>query len=175
MTVADAVATSAGAVFSPDLAYRYLLWRRVRQVEPREAALLFVMLNPSTADGEQDDPTIRRCLGYARTLGYGWLEVVNLFAWRATDPRDLARAELDHDVIGPDNDAHILAAARRADHVICAWGVGRERWYRGRQVTALLRGIGADLHALAVNARSEPRHPLMLKASLTPSPWPGLR
>lgn len=163
---------SAGAILSPDGRYRYLLWRRADWESA--TTVLFVMLNPSTADGEHDDPTIRRCLGYARAWGYGWLEVCNLFAWRATDPRALLReaaADADLDLIGPDNDAYLELAARRARVIVCAWGVGRQRWYRARQVAALLRRAHPELHALRVNAAGQPCHPLYLPASLAPTPW----
>ena len=77
-----------GAVISDCKRYRYRLWRIWNGSQSR---LVFVMLNPSTADGEQDDPTIRKCVGFAERLGYGGIEVVNLFAWRATDPRRATR------------------------------------------------------------------------------------
>ena len=94
------IATRKQAVLSDCGTYRYRLWRKWGCGSP----LLFVMLNPSTADAEVDDATIRRCLGFADAHGFGELEVVNLYAYRATDPADLKRAGYP---VGPDNDAHI--------------------------------------------------------------------
>src|SRR5581483_9586135 len=79
----------------------------------------FIMLNPSTADAETDDPTIRRCLGFAKAWGYGTLVVTNLFAYRATDPAELAKAG---DPVGPDNDTRLWSEAQLSDLVVCAWG-----------------------------------------------------
>src|ERR1700731_2978902 len=95
---------------------RYLLRRTWDHDKPRA---LFVMLNPSTADAEVDDPTIRSCMRLAKQMGHGSFEVVNLFAWRATDPRELHTAS---DPVGPENDRVIEAAVNRCDIVICAWG-----------------------------------------------------
>jgi hypothetical protein len=94
----------SGATFDPTGAYRYALWRVWDGNRP---PLVFVMLNPSIADAERDDPTIRRCLGFACAWGYGALTVVNLFALRATCPHTLRRAA---DPVGPDNDEHLRAA-----------------------------------------------------------------
>src|SRR5881396_744410 len=111
-----------GATFSRDRRYRYRLWRRW---DRSRAVVAFVMLNPSTADAMHDDPTIRRCIGFARNWGFGGVDVVNLFALRATDPRALRRA---HDPVGPANDRHIASAGSRASLVILAWGAqGRLR------------------------------------------------
>lgn len=138
--------------------YRYLLWRRWADA----ATVLFVMLNPSTADARRDDPTIRRCSGFARAWGFGGVEVVNLFAWRATDPRELRRAA---DPVGPENDRVIAAAAARNHAVIAAWGNHGALGERDRQVAALLarfrpRCLGAP------TARGAPRHPLYVRAAV---------
>lgn len=136
--------------------YRYLLWRRWADA----ASLLFIMLNPSTADAQRDDPTLRRCLGFAHAWGFGAVEVVNLFAWRATDPRELRRAA---DPIGPDNDREILAAAARNQAIVAAWGVHGALRERDRQVRGLLAGV--RMHCLARAGNGAPRHPLYVRAT----------
>ncbi|HEX2136504.1 MAG TPA: DUF1643 domain-containing protein [Microvirga sp.] len=103
------------ALFSPCGAYRYRLARRWAE----GPMVAFIMLNPSTADGSIDDPTIRRCIGYAQTWGYGALAVGNLYALRATEPAELRRAR---DPTGPDNDRHLEGMTRAAARVVCAWG-----------------------------------------------------
>ncbi|MEC9374624.1 MAG: DUF1643 domain-containing protein, partial [Planctomycetota bacterium] len=107
------------ALFDPTGRYRYRLTRRFPDAPADGPAACFVMLNPSTADAERDDPTIRRCIGFARGWGCATLDVVNLFAFRATRPADLRAAE---DPVGPCNQRHVRAAIRRADMVIFAWG-----------------------------------------------------
>jgi hypothetical protein len=107
----------SGATLSADEKYRYRLSRVWAPEKPR---LLWVMLNPSTADAEKDDATIRKCLGFARRWGYGSIEVVNLFALRATEPRELRAKGIDP--IGPENDHHIRAALAEAQQVVLAWG-----------------------------------------------------
>lgn len=146
--------------------YRYRLDRAWDASLP---VATFIMLNPSTADGETDDPTIRRCLGYARAWGCGALAVVNLYAFRATDPRDLMTAD---DPVGPDNDRYLTAAAKSATMsdgiVIAAWGTHATP-QRIAQVLAL---PGMDqLTALTVTKAGHPGHPLYLKADLRPQPW----
>jgi len=111
----------ATAVFDPTRTFRYRLSRTWDREGP---VVAFVMLNPSTADAEVLDPTVRRCVGFARAWEFGSLEVVNLFAFRATDPRDLLLAAAP---VGPDNDQAIVDAASAADRVVAAWGT-RGRW-----------------------------------------------
>jgi hypothetical protein len=154
---------ASGAIF--DGPYRYLLWRRWDDA----ATLLFVMLNPSMADARRDDPTIRRCLGFARAWGFGGVEVVNLFAWRATAPRDLLRAR---DPIGPDNDRVIAAAAGRAQAVIAAWGNHGEHRDRDRQVAELLASAAAAApRCLGATGRGAPRHPLYVRSTVRCAAW----
>jgi len=104
----------AGALLDEDGLYRWRLWRLWDASRPR---LLWVLLNPSTADARDDDPTLRRCVGYAVRWGYGAVDLVNLFALRSTDPRALRSAA---DPIGYANDAHIAVAVQAADLVLCA-------------------------------------------------------
>lgn len=144
--------------------YRYRLWRHWR----RDAgAVLFVMLNPSTADAHSDDPTLRRCLSFARRWGYGGVEVVNLFAWRATDPRQLTLAP---DPIGPRNDSIVAAAAAAARAVVVAWGAGGALGGRDQVVAALLRQH--QPRCLGVTAAGAPRHPLYVRADQRRLRWP---
>jgi len=146
--------------------YRYRLSRAWGTSLP---AATFIMLNPSTADADVDDPTIRRCIGYARAWGCGALVVVNLYAWRATDPAELAAAD---DPVGPRNDESIAraaaAAARRGEPLVAAWGANATP-QRVAHVLAL-PGMGR-LTALALCKNGQPRHPLYLPAGITPQPW----
>jgi hypothetical protein len=130
--------------------------------------LPFVMLNPSTADAMNDDPTIRRCIGYARTLGCARLEVVNLFAYRSTSP-DVLYALGRMQAIGPDNDRHILEACKGARLVLCAWGNHGTNFGRANEVLLMLRANGAKPMALKINRKSgQPAHPLYLKGDARP-------
>lgn len=153
------------AVLSNCGRYRYLLGRKWDD----GPTAVFVMLNPSTADALHDDPTIRRCLSYARTWNCGSLTVANLYAWRATDPAELWTAT---DPVGPENNAHLQAAAALAadceGFLVAAWGANARR----DRIDAVLAlpGMGR-LTALALTKDGQPRHPLYLKADLTPQPW----
>jgi hypothetical protein len=148
--------------------YRYWLRRHWRH-GGNGKTVCFLMLNPSTADALADDPTVRRCMAFCRAWGYSVLSVRNLFALRATDPRELLAAP---DPVGPDGDAE-LAAAATADLVVCAWGA-KVPFGRDRQALELL--AGRDLHCLGLTAAGHPRHPLYCKSDLTPQPYrPGGR
>lgn len=133
--------------------------------------LLWVLANPSRADDHRDDPTVRRCVAFTRTWGYAALEVVNLFAWRSSDPRELRTVA---DPVGHGADAAITAAAQACDAVVVGWGaVGR---WRGRDAEALdlLRAAGAaNVGALGRNRDGTPRHPLYVPATARRRPWPG--
>lgn len=138
--------------------YRYLLRRTWNHARPR---YLFVMLNPSTADGEQDDATIRSVVRITDSLGGGSFEVVNLFAWRATDPKDLLEV---NDPIGPLNDKVIMAALRRCDIPIVAWGAHAMAVERGARVKQELRLERPAVFCLGKNKAGAPKHPLYLKS-----------
>lgn len=160
------IATSeAGARFSRCRRWRTFLWRRWSESRP---VANFLMLNPSTADELQLDPSCTRARGYAERWGFGGLIVTNLFAWRATDPADMAAAR---DPVGRGNDAAIIAAAREAKLLVCAWGNYGAHRGRSRRVVALLRAAGIDLHVLKMNGGGEPAHPLYLRGSLRPQLW----
>jgi hypothetical protein len=155
--------TPSGAVFSSCRRWRYLLWRRWDEAKP---VVNFLMLNPSTADELKLDPSCTRARLYAERWGYGALIVTNLFGWRATDP-DAMKAV--RDPVGRGNDRAILAAAREAAIVVCAWGNHGAHRERSRQVRRLLEKM--DLHALRINGSGEPAHPLYLPGSLEPARW----
>lgn len=152
---------SAGALFSRDRRYRYRLWRRW---DPSLPAVAFCMLNPSTADESADDPTIRRCIGFARDWGYGGVEIVNIFGLRATEPRALRAAR---DPIGRANDLHVVEAAQRSAAVVIAWGVNGVLHSRGAAALRLL-SPRAPLLALGWTRVGEPRHPLYLRRDVRP-------
>lgn len=139
--------------------YRYAL---TRTWDASKGEALFVMLNPSTANGHVDDPTIRKCMGFARLWGLGGVRVANLFALRATDPRDLhAAIRRGEDAVGPLNDEHVLALAHGVNRVVLAWGSNAHPyWHRAAHVSNVLEKYG--LHCLGVTDNGQPRHPLML-------------
>ena len=151
---------AAGAVFSLDGRYRYRLWRRW-EVGPR---MLFVMLNPSTADALKLDPTIRRCMGFARREGMGSLEVVNLFGWRSTDPKGLSEPE---DPVGPDNDDQVRLAMEAAHVVVAAYGQHQLRLRAKTRAEDRVLSIAAshlhDVKCLGQTAAGSPRHPLYVR------------
>lgn len=159
------------AVISPDGLYRYWLARRW----DHGPTATFVMNNPSTADGHQDDATIRRCIGFAKREGCAGLVVVNLFALRSTDPDALLTAADPH---GPENMRHLRDAIGDAKTVIVAWGA----WYlshsaklgkrRARpSIESLARDVGVGLYCLGTTTHGEPRHPLYVPADTPLEPW----
>ncbi len=156
-----------GAIFDATGYYRYCLWRRWRPEVDQGTGdrVTFIMLNPSTADAQQDDPTIRRCIGFAQGWGYGCLEVVNLFAYCTSQPTHLLHVA---DPIGNNTDRHLLDAVCRSHRVIVAWG-NRGIWHdRAQQVLALLPSY-IPLHCLGTTKTQQPRHPLYIKACTLPS------
>ena len=179
--------TYAGADISPDGRYRYLLWREWRGfgisktwrdgivddgnghglAEP--LSCLFVMLNPSTADGERDDPTIRRCVGFAKAWHYDRLEVVNLFAHRATKPSELLRIQDVDELCGVRNQLIIERCANGAGMIVCAWGAHGNHLGQDEAVMDWLIGWNRQpLYALGLTASGAPRHPLYVPLSAQP-------
>ncbi len=155
----QAAGVNSRAVYSGCGLYRHAL-HRDWGAGPR---LAWVMLNPSTATEAQNDPTIARCVGRARALGFGGIAVGNLFGLRATDPRALRTAA---DPVGAGADAALLAALDGAAQVICAWGNHGTLHGRGAQVLGMLRGSGLPLVHLGLTALGQPRHPLYVAASV---------
>jgi hypothetical protein len=128
--------------------------------------MAFVMLNPSTADAYADDPTIRRCIGFAVRDGYDEICVMNLFAGRATKPDALFRMS---DPEGPENDQHWSALKASDAMIICAWGADKRAIPQGEKFIAAMRG--RDLHCLGMSKDGHPRHPLYLKADTPVEPF----
>lgn len=152
--------------------YRYRL-DRIWDQSLSARKVTWIMLNPSTADGEVDDPTVAKIQTYSRAWGYGRLSVVNLFAWRSPSPFALKRQA---DPVGPDNDDAIRGACHFADLVIAAWGNNGKHLNRAEAVRKLLLGSVScgevpPLHCLKINQNGEPAHPLYLKLSATPIPY----
>lgn len=146
------------AVISDCGKYRYLLRRTWDARRPR---MLLVMLNPSTADAEIDDPTIRSCIRLARGLDYGSFEVVNLFAFRATDPDELAKAA---DPVGPNNDGSIERAIYRCDLIVCAWGAHAIAERRDIHVRNMIRSHRPAIFCFGTTKTGAPKHPLYIKS-----------
>jgi len=156
---------AALATFDPSRTYRY---RLTRTWDPDGPRVNFVMLNPSTADAFELDPTVRRCVGFARSWGFGSLEVTNIFAFRATDPTVLVAQS---EPVGAGNDRAIRHAARTADRVVVAWGIRGTHQGRGNQVAALLAGLGVRPVALRVTKGGHPTHPLYVPGDTVPEEW----
>ena len=142
-----------GATFSKDMRYRYKLWR---VWNPDRPTITFVMLNPTTADENVDDPTVKRCIGYAVSWRYGALYVLNLFALRSTDPIELTVSR--DESVGPGNDGHLQAI--RGD-VVAAWGSWGRLYGRGQEVRSWLR----DPRCFGLTKAGQPLHPLYLHSS----------
>jgi hypothetical protein len=160
-----------GAVFSPCRTYRYLL---TRTWDKGSGIVNFIMLNPSTADAQVDDPTIRRCISFARAWGFNSLTVTNLFAFRATDPDELKTAP---DPVGPRNDETIVEQAGLSERVVCAWGTHgslKGRAWHVRQLLARqprLLSTGVPLWILGLTQEGHPRHPLYLSKRMPCIRW----
>jgi len=156
MAVQEMGDVASGAVFDSSGKFRYSLWRQWDNERPR---LCFIMLNPSTADDAHNDPTIARCVSYARRWRFGSLEVVNAFAYRATDPTKLARVR---DPVGPLNDGYILKAVRASAQVVLAWGNHALLDDRHAEVVDLL-AERADIYCFGITKLGQPRHPLYVR------------
>jgi len=143
-----------GAMFSPCRTYRYTLWRWWEDVLPYA---MFIGLNPSTADETKDDPTVRRCIRFARDWGYGGLLMTNMFAIRATDPKVM----LAHpEPIGPKNDHWLKKTAKDAGIVVAAWGIHGKHMSRDEHILKML----PQVHHLGLTKAGIPKHPLYLRA-----------
>ncbi len=151
------------AVISPCGTYRYVLTRKIPSVLRWVKPALFIMLNPSTADAVQDDPTIRRCISFAEREGCTQLRVVNLFALRATDPRELATHE---DPIGPENDSflrsEILVSNAVGGLIVAAWGANK--FAKDRACSVVDNFHQLPLMCLGNTKDGSPRHPLYVKS-----------
>lgn len=152
-----------GASFSADGLYRYALHR---EWNPGLPVMMALLLNPSIANAVENDPTVARLERRATLLGFGRLEIRNLFALVATDPAAMKKAA---DPVGPDNDRHILDCAAGADLILCGWGAHGTHRGRGPEVTAMLQDAGHALHCLRVTTKSgQPEHPLYISYDTPP-------
>lgn len=161
-TLEHDIARSAG--FSECGAYRYWL---TRQWNPELETLVWIMLNPSTADATQDDPTIRRCMGFARRWGYGGTTVLNLYAYRSTDPKALRSVA---DPVGPENDETIRGILSGQWLAVAAWGANAER-ARAHTVAVIASRMRCALMCLGTTAAGAPRHPLYVRADAELLRW----
>ncbi len=157
------------AVFSACGLYRYVLTRRLG---PGDATATFVMLNPSTADAVRDDPTIRRCIGFARQWRCDKLTVLNLFAFRATKPTALKRAA---DPVGPQNRAWFdrMLGGTSNGKVVCGWGVHGVFCNQDLAVINWLNELQIKPLALGLTREGYPRHPLYALGSVEPVSFVG--
>jgi hypothetical protein len=149
----------SGAIIEGD--YRYLLWRKWNS---KGKTVSFIMLNPSRADAHVNDPTITRCINFARSWSYGRLEVVNLFAYRTSKPSLLKQAT---EPIGSDNDRYILESVSKSDRVILAWG-NHGRWRKQDLYVLQLLKSYTNLYSLGITKQGCPRHPLYLRSTVEP-------
>lgn len=174
-------------VFSHDRRYRFTLWREwgdryLKNFCPpdphhlhlpgrQDEFVQFIGLNPSTADETTDDPTIRRCIQFAKDWGFGALCMTNIFAFRATDPYAMLQAK---DPIGQDNNAWLTAIASQADMIVCAWGAWGTHLNRGNAVLKLLAGTTAasKIYCLGKTRGGHPKHPLYLSKTSQPIKLP---
>lgn len=150
------------AVFSPCRTWRYELGRRWDYALP---LAMFIGLNPSTADEVENDPTIRRCIAFAKSWGAGGLLMANIFAYRSTDPSVLKgsrdRTAVSKPVaIGPDNDNSLLSMSTQAVWTVAAWGIHGAIHHRGVRVAQMI----PDLLCLGTTKQGFPKHPLYLRA-----------
>lgn len=170
--------TRRTAVLSDCGLYRYRLGRIMNEPLPITSmakawyrppkVMTFVMLNPSTADAYEDDPTIRRCVGFAIRDGYDEICVMNLFAGRATKPDDLFKMT---DSEGPDNHSHWLALKSSSATIVCAWGADKRAVLQAERFMSLMSG--RDLHCLGTSKDGQPRHPLYLRSDTGLEPFPS--
>jgi len=154
MTPAADLSLASGARFSGCRHYRHLLWR---SWAPERGAITFIGLNPSTADADRDDPTIRRCRTFADDWGYGALIMVNLFDYRATRPSDLKRKRAPRSRC---NDAVVIDSCRAAERIVAAWGGHGTHRDRARDVRRQLDAAGLSAGCFGIGGHGEPLHPL---------------
>lgn len=160
---------TGSAVISECGLYRYRLERHGLS---GAGAVAWIMVNPSTADATTDDPTIKKVMGFTERWGGGWVIVGNLFAYRATDVRELRRAP---DPIGPEDNDHLRRIMAEAPTVVVAWGPAAkfppERRNRWRTVALIARELGVTLQCIGTAQDGQPRHPLMVAYATPLEPW----
>lgn len=164
----------SGAVFDEEHHYRYLLWRTWNRSVTGNRILGFVMLNPSTADAMEDDPTIRRCIGFAKSNGFDGILVANVFALRATNPDELCVHE---NPVGEGNTLALRAMAQFSHEVIAAWGTNKalklddQGNFAGNVLLSELLPSQKRLLCLGRTSNGSPRHPLYIRADTKPEVW----
>lgn len=147
------------AIISEDTNYRYELSRVFDETKPM---IVFIGLNPSTADANIDDPTIKKCLNYAKNWWYGWFYMWNLFAYRATEPKNMMKV---FDPIWKENDIYLKSIFEKGEKIICCW------WEYGtfqNRAQEVLKNIPTPYY-LKLNKSGQPGHPLYLKWNLEPT------
>lgn len=149
------------AIFSECRKYRYAL---CRTWDESGDLVLFIGLNPSRADETHDDPTIRRCINFAKDWGFGGICIVNLFAFCSNDPKALFMAK---DPIGPENDSILKKYISKFDQIIIVWGNHGQYLKRNENILKLIKKPSC----LKINKNGAPSHPLYLKATLKPIPY----
>lgn len=168
--IAKQLPIQRGAIISECQQYRYKLWRIW---DPSKPSVLFIMLNPSTADEKEDDPTIRRCMRFAQAWGYGGIYVGNLYAFRTKKPAILRQMEKDGvDIVGKQNDEYIKEMCRYSKLVIFAWGASMQAHHFAKKRMVNMRhfmGTGQLPHILGKSKHGFPSHPLMLKKNVKPT------
>lgn len=161
-------------ILSPDRQYRYTLWRMSpsdlfeMSIGNWTPYINFILLNPSTADETNDDPTIRRCVGFAKEWGYGAVCITNLFAYRATEPHAMKSVA---DPIGPENDRWLVECSKNAEITVAGWGVHGGLHRRNIIVTEMI----PTLTCLGTTKDGYPKHPLYLRKDLKPIPFQEAR
>jgi len=149
------------AILSEDRKYRYVLSRIWDETKPK---VMIIGLNPSTADETEDDPTIGRCISFSKSWGYGGVYMLNLFAFRATQPKDMFNTQ---NPIGLENNSYIEIYSKKVEKIVCAWGNHGIYKNRGNEI----REKFDKLFYLTLNQTGEPAHPLYLKFELVPKKW----
>lgn len=153
------------AIFSDCRTYRYVL---TREWAEERRLVAFIGLNPSTADETVDDPTVRRCIDFARNWGYSGLYMLNLFGYRATKPADLRTAP---EPIGKRNDDHLVRYCLSSQIIVACWGAHGNLLFRSEHVVPMLLSKGLVLHAFGETKKGEPKHPLYLSRGADVSTW----
>lgn len=183
-----AVVIGRKTIFSADRIHRYTLWREwavptaslFYTADPHltyypgqhNQFAMFIGLNPSTADETKDDPTIRKCIGFAQRWGFGALCMCNIFAFRATDPKDMRKAT---DPIGDDNWRHVTKCALEAGMIVAAWGVNGAYKNQGECVLMWLRECGLGVKCLRVTNGGFPEHPLYVPYDTLPVEYDAVK
>jgi hypothetical protein len=154
----------AGAKFDESGKYRYSLWRTWSLYQPH---IVYVLLNPSTADEHRNDPTLRRCIEFARAWQFGSVEVVNLFAYRAPNANELLKI---YDPVGVENNYYLTQAIEQCSTVVVGWGTNGTLFGRDRQVLSML-SVMKEVYCLGATRDGHPRHPLYVKGETTLVPF----